>query len=351
MSTKRLAWLTIGLLAVSCKHTELVAPPVQVRGVLSMNANLSAGDSVNLYTSEYGAIFHTGVRGAQTAAPWGSLNPSGTTFDFTAISNPYFGLTALANQGFTTIFLNVPIITVSTRSLPADISALAFDDPLVKTRIHALLDTLVPRLNDPVKYVALGNEVDTYLSAHPGEWNSFKNLVEDAALYIHNLKPSLQVGVTTTFDGATNTSETEVAKLNSLMDVIVLTYYPVDRNTFVPRDPNTVVSDLGSMVTLSQGKPLVLQEWGYPSSSLLGSSEQKQAAFYSNTFAALNNHAASTIPFMSFFKYRDWAPGYVQTLTGQNAGQPFYEFMSSLGVNKNNGSSKAAMGVIEAALK
>lgn len=312
-----------------------------------MNANISASEltmGFGPYTAEYQAIYAAGARGAQTAAPWSSLNPTGTTYDLTMITDPNFGLAALAGYGFTSILINIPIVAIASRKMPADFATtIAFNDSTVKSRYHALIDQLVPYLNSSVKYVSLGNEVDTYFSTHASELADFKDLVEDARAYLQLQKPNIQVGVTTTFDGATLAQPANVASLNANMDVIILTYYPTNSSTFVPRNPSTVATDMAAMISIAGNKPLVLQEWGYPSSTVLSSSEQMQADFIANTFTAWRQYGSSRIPFISFFKRREWNAGHCTTLSGnQTAGDSFYEFLCSLGLRNNDDSAKAA---------
>ena len=130
--------------------------------------------------------------------------------------------------------------------MPADIAALAFDDAVVKSRFHALIDAIKDQIVSQVKYVALGNEVDTYFSTHPGEWTAYKNLVEDARIYLKSLKPNLIVGVTTTFDGATSKFVSQIQSLNTNMDAVMLTYYPTS-TSFIVREPGTVSRRGGSV--------------------------------------------------------------------------------------------------------
>jgi hypothetical protein len=343
-------WMASVLILVFCKKSDNTSAPAfpsgNFQGTSSFNANLSASEPFANYEIEYKNIRAVGAHGAQTAAPWASLNPTGSTYDLATITNPYFGLSQLSAYGYETIFLNIPIITVSSRSMPADIATLSFDDPLVKSRFHALIDVIQGQINNQVKYVALGNEVDTYLSAHPSEWAAYRILVEDARTYLKMIKPDVTVGVTTTFDGATTKFAAEVGGLNTSMDAIMLTYYPIS-SSFAPRDPGTVSADVAKMNVISMGKPVVMQEWGYPSSTTLGSSESKQATFIYNSLVELQKQGVNKFPFVSFFKYRDWTSNHVQTLTGQKAGQPFFEFMSSLGLKKNDGKPKEAFTVIQ----
>ncbi len=337
------------VLFLSCSK-DVTTLQTKFSGIISLNTNLSASEPFSNYTAEYQTAFNSGARGAQTAAPWGSLNPTGTTYDFAALSNSFFGLGTLKNIGFEAIFLNIPIIAIDKRSMPADIIGLAFDDPTVKSRFRLLIDAIKDQLNDKVKYVAFGNEVDTYFATRPTEWTAYKSLIDDARSYLKTLKPNIQVAVTTTFTGASSSFPVQVSTLNSNMDVIALTYYPINNN-FIPLDPTTVKDDVAKMIALAGGKPLVMQEWGYPSSSVLTSSEKKQTDFISNSFTQLKENGASVFPFVSFFKYRDWNANHVQTLTGQTVGQNFYEFMSSLGLKKNDGTSKSAFQIIEMELK
>ena len=184
----------------SCKKSDTTTPTPNFPGgnfsaTASFNANLSSSEPFSNYEAEYKSMRAFGARGAQTAAPWASLNPSGTAYDLATISNPYFGLSKLSEYGYETIFLNIPIITVSTRSMPADISSKSFDDPMVKARFRALIDVIKDQINGKVKYIALGNEVDTYFSSHAAEWTAYKNLVEDARTYLNTLKPNIFVGI------------------------------------------------------------------------------------------------------------------------------------------------------------
>ncbi len=345
-------WIFIFLFtAFSCKDKEAPRPGGAFGRASSFNANLSSSEPFSNYPVEYKAIYAAGARGAQTAAPWGSLNSVAHIYDFDPIDNAYFGLQALADYGYEMILFNMAIITINERNMPADIIGLAFDDPAVIARMHSLLDAINSKFNNKVRYLSFGNEVDTYFSSHPTEWTAYQTLVEDARTYVKTLNPALQVGVTTTFEGATKTFVNEVGKLNTNMDIVILTYYPIDAGTFVPRDPTTVKDDVASMIGISDSKPVIMQEWGYPSSAVLGSSEQKQADFYSNTFAELEKQSVINFPFVSFFKYRDWNSAQVQSITGQTAGGHFYEFMSSLGVLNNDGSTKAAFKIIEGNIK
>ncbi|MFN3566086.1 MAG: hypothetical protein ACK4V1_08910 [Burkholderiaceae bacterium] len=280
------AWLVVVLSA--CSRADESAPPPQVpfAGVVALNANLSANEPITDYEREYRAVAALGARGAQTAAPWRSLNPTGTTYDLTLLTNPYFGPAALGGYGFRRIFLNVPVVALTQRAMPDDLVALAFNDPAVKTRLRALFDRVLPLLPNAATYLALGNEVDAYFSTRPNEWAAFIELVEDARTYIRTRRPDLAVGVTTTFAAATGAQAAAIATLNASMDFVALTYYPVDTRTFAARAPTAVADDVAAMLALGASRPVVLQQWGYPSSPVLGSGEAQQGRSSSLTPSA-----------------------------------------------------------------
>lgn len=346
-------WLLGAVMIAGCGTSESPTPgvtPGSFSATVAMNANLSAEEPYQNYEAEYLAIRALGARGAQTAAPWASLNPTGTTYDFTSIINPIFGLGKLVDYGYETIFLNIPIITIDSRSMPADIASLPFDDAQVKARFRALIDAILTSLPSQLKYVSLGNEVDTYFNTHSGEWTAYQALVEDARSYLKSLRPAVTVGVTTTFKGSTSTWAAEVVALNNKLDAMMLTYYPLEGNGFFPRAPNTVASDVAKMMDVSMGKPVVIQEWGYPSSTSLGSTDAMQADFMLQSLVELQKQGTAKFPFVSFFKYRDWSTVHAASLTNQSAGQPFFEFMSSLGLKRHDGSSKEALNIIVEAI-
>ena len=107
---------SIGLMACEKKKDDpLSTTPDTFKGVLSFNLSISSsptcGEALSLYTTEYQNAYTFGARGAQTAAPWSSLEDDGTVeagenadgFSLTMVSNSFFGLNAIEGYGFTHI--------------------------------------------------------------------------------------------------------------------------------------------------------------------------------------------------------------------------------------------------------
>jgi hypothetical protein len=212
----------------------------------------------------------------------------------------------------------------------------------MRTRFHALIDSLRPDLAH-VSYLSIGNEVDPYLSSHPAEWATYKAFLTDAIAYVHSVAPSVKVGVTATFDGANGAAAADVAALNAASDVYILTYYPLTGD-FGVRPPDAPLTDLPRMVSLAGVRPLILQEVGYPASTLLGSSEQLQAQFVTNVFDAWGPRG-DRIPFLNVFLMHDFPQtlcDYFTQYYGLPGNERFSQFLCTLGLRKANGTPRLA---------
>jgi hypothetical protein len=74
----------------------------------------------------------------------------------------------------------------------------------------------------------------------------------------------------------------------------------------------------------------------------VGGAEAKQAEFVEHVFTKWTEIGAVKLPFLAFFKRKEWNAASCDAMTGQVSGQPFWEFMCSLGFTHNDLSSKPA---------
>jgi hypothetical protein len=284
--------------------------------------------------------FDTGARGSVSTWRWRDLESSSGQYHLDEIrtSLNYLG----RFRGFD-LLLGIQVLNTTVKETPADLKSFTFDAQQMKNRFHELVNVLLPDINDHVRYISIGNEVDVYLAAHPKEWNAYKDFYDDAVRYLHTVAPLVKIGVTTTFAGASGASRAEVAHLNESSDVFILTYYPLGPQYSV-RAPDAPQTDLPRMVELAKPRPLVLQEVGYPSAPGLGSSEDKQAQFVANVFAAWRP-AGATIPFLSFFALHDQSGSTCDELTkyyGQPGNSDFKGYLCTLGLRRADGTPKRA---------
>lgn len=316
-------------------------PPASFNALLAMSMHNGGVDATdNNYIEDYDLAQSIGINAAQVLIPWSAFEPTAGTYNSTFLTNSGWGLDALSARGLKILF-TFSIIDVASKTVPADISGLALNDPTMKSRYQNAISQILPYLNDDVIYFSVGNEVDTRLVTNAGEWSTYKELVDDAIDYIHLLRPDMQVGVTTTFENSV-TEAANIATLNSNTDVHIMTYYLTDSSFVVRGPPSTVLADMDTMVTQAAGKPLVLQEIGYPSATANGGSEIEQAEFVEHVFTKWQSIGASQLPYLAFFKQKNWNSDFCGTITGQVSPHPFWEFMCSLGFTNNDRSAKPA---------
>jgi hypothetical protein len=120
-----------------------------------------------------------------------------------------------------------------------------------------------------------------------------------------------------------------------------MTYYPLGAR-FVPHPPDTANADIAQMVSMAAGRPLVLQEVGYPSSTRLSSSEGVQAEFATRVMAAW--HAAGPkIPLLNWFALHDLTTDVCDTFTRYYAlpgDANFAAYLCTLGLRRADGAPK-----------
>jgi hypothetical protein len=279
------------------------------------------------------------VTGVALGYTWSSLEPSAQNYALGQIQSDIAYFTA---RGFQ-IYLNIQVINTVKKETPPDLQSVSFDSPEMMARFHALLGALKPSIPPQAKYISIGNEVDSYLAANPSQWATYQAFYEDAVAYMHQNFSGVLVGVTAEFGGASGASMAQVATLNTKSDVFILTYCPLEGD-FQVRSPQSAAADFPLMLTLAGGKPVVLQEVGYPSDPLTGSSEEMEAEFVTSAFGAW--HAAGTR--MSFFNYfieHDFDPATCAAFDsyyGITNDPAFTAYLCSLGLRRDDDTVKAA---------
>jgi hypothetical protein len=279
-----------------------------------------------------------GVHGVIATYTWSSLEPTPGQIDVSSLQS---GLSYYHQKGLQ-ILLGIQVINTVKREVPSDLEDVAFDDPTFIARFHALLDAVHGALSGGELYISIGNEVDVYLQSQPGQWAAYDNFYQDAVSYLHANSPGLIVGVTSTFAGYSASSTAAVHTLNGPSDVIILTYYPTQGDAQV-LSSDSPATDLPQMLELAGGKPVVLQEAGYPSGALNASSQQAQQEFVTNLFQAWRS-AGAQMPFLSYFLLYDLdAPTCAALGTYYGSQDPaFVSFLCTLGLRTSDGSAKLA---------
>lgn len=247
------------------------------------------------------------------------------------------------------IFFGVQVINTVKREMPADIASLPWTDPRVQRRFDRLLDALQPILGY-VTYFSIGNEVAGYLRTQ-SEWPAYTAFVSQSVASLHRRVPTIKVGATMEYDGAA-TNTTAARALIAVSDVAIYTHYPFLLDSFdvAPTTITNVTFD--NMIAIAGGKPVVLQELGYPASTLNRSSEAQQAAFFTDAIAQWRARGSAAMPFVSLFLLHDFTPqqctdfGVYYNLPNQ---AQFIGFLCSLGLRKVDGSPRPSWDAVRTA--
>jgi hypothetical protein len=109
------------------------------------------------------------------------------------------------------------------------------------------------------------------------------------------------------------------------------------------RPPAVVHQDIDTLLQRYPEKLVFLQEVGYPSGSLSGSSEFKQQEFVQNVFAAWDRYP-DRIGYVSFVRLQDWSQEEADRVASgppYNLPYPqFAEFLRTLGLRTYTGSGQ-----------
>jgi alpha-L-arabinofuranosidase len=231
--------------------------------------------------------------------------------------------------------------------LPPYLRDKAFDDPEVIERFKCLLDYVFSQLPDlELSSLAIGNEIDGYLGTNQRLWQEYTRFFQATSAYAKTKRPNLLVGSKVGFGGLTNEAYTLSADLVRASDVVMLTYYPLNAD-FSVKNPEVVHEDFAKLVALFLDKPIYVLEAGYPSSPLLGSSEEKQADFIREIFRAWDTHTAH-IELLDFLWLHDIPPAVVKELGDyyRLKDEKFLAYLATLGLRTFDGEDKEAFKVL-----
>src|SRR3974377_1444790 len=209
-------------------------------------------------------VISAGARGTVLTFAWNQLETAPGTYSLSTLQN---SVTYSSSRGFD-VYVGIQVINTIAKATPSNLLTVAWDDAQMESRFHSLIDAIRPTLTPQVRYLSIGNEVDVYLDAHPAEWAGYQTFYDNAVAYVHQTLPGIQVGVTTTFTGASGPARANAIQLNNMSDVWIFTYYPLGSG-FVPNGPQSPLADFPTMLALAGNRPVVLPEVGYPTSSVL----------------------------------------------------------------------------------
>jgi hypothetical protein len=277
---------------------------------------------------------------------WRDLEPQPGVYQVGDLD--YFGISAVSAGLKASYTLHV--IDTIYRNVPADISHLPWNHPVMKARALRLIEEIAPSLRGRVQLFMFGYEVDGYFAQHPDEVDAFAELYALVEARLKELVPGIYVSTTVTFSTGVPELTTRLAALNTQLDVLTLTYIPIEHN-FTMKDPAVLPADFAAMRQAAGGRAIVLQEIAYPTAAASNASQAKQAQFYQLAF---NQFAAAGIVAANFMMLADlsdadadrWVSYY-----GLTTMPAFRGTLQTLGVYDTRGEAKPSLDVLRTNLR
>lgn len=244
--------------------------------------------------------------------------------------------------------LAVNAIDTNQDRRPAWLRSLEWNDPTLVDAYWALLQNALAQFPDAhIDGIAIGNEVDVYLRAHPQAQAHYIDFVRQIQQRLRSEYPTLRTGVKTTVAGALRHSPDLVRQLNETTDVIMATYYAIDENIqALPTD--TAIAELESFLDAFPGREVQMIELGAMSSDQCGSSNRQQAEFIQESFQFWDRHA-DQVSLINYLWLSDLSDSLVDDFV-QYYGVPipcFREYLATLGVRDNSGQDKGGFQVLQ----
>ena len=285
------------------------------------------------------AAKNAGIQFVELAQQWDEIETANGEYN-----SPF---ASIANKVYppldTAVVLSMnPIDTMANR-VPKHLESFDWDSEQRVQGFIRWFDWTCDQLSDvEILAVSVGNEIDAYLTGHPDEMDAYARFFQQVATHIRKRYPDAFVGSKFTFSGRTGELNDRFAKIDSQADAIMLTYYPLD-DQFHVRMPGTVAKDFETMLQLSEDRPILLLETGYPSGTACNSTEKRQAEFVDQLFAAWDRHL-DRIPMVNLVWTCDLPKSEVDAMVNYyGIQQPgFRTYLSTLGLRTASGRDKLA---------
>ena len=241
------------------------------------------------------------------------------------------------------IALNLRIITAGSRNMPSAYLGLAWDSPQMIERVTRLIEAIAPVLGRRVWSYGIGNEIDTYFASRPQEIAPYARMLRAVKGRVRELHP--EALFTTSFQAQVAAQvRTTYAPIVAELDSVSFMYYPLGAD-FSVRPPSVVPGDLRAMVDAAAPRPVYLQEVGYPTAALLGSSPEAQAEFVRLVFETIRQLGPTRILGATYLFQSDF-PEFIVALVAQAYGAPndqrFRAYIATLGLRDDRDRPKPA---------
>jgi len=315
----------VGFLFVSSTYAQINP----ANNLIAISMNLPEDSAHFPFDSCFTLCYNLGMRSADFPFSWNMFEPAPSKYDLT-----------LADElnAFSTIFpiaMNISLSPIATnnRTMPADLSALPFNSPILIHRYEIVLDSVFEHIKNVNLFTfRIGIEFDVYLGTDTVMWQQYIEFFDSVAAYARLRRPGIRIACEATYDGMTTYARDHVLAINQNCDVIGVSYYNLNSD-FTVKLPVYIHTAFNTVVNLFPAKPIYFVELGYPSSVICKSSYSMQAQFIDEIFSAWDS-AASHVVAINFLQLHDFSPQLVQYYSSFYRIQDtiFKEYLGSYGL-------------------
>jgi hypothetical protein len=304
--------------------------------ILAIDLNEAQGMD---YQSAFELALDVGVQNVNLTFDWRDLEatPGQIASDFFPIINLFYPAYDMP------VSLFIRPISTNNKVVPSDLMEVAFDDPQMIERFKAVIDYAFAQTPDTrLTHLIIGSEIDAYLGTDATLWGQYTLFFREIRDYIKTSHPEIWVTTEGLFDGMMGDAQPFFDAIHEYADGIGVSYYPLDAD-FGARPPEGVHDDFAALVEAYGDKPIHFFQLGYPSSKLLNSSEELQAQFIREVFAAWDSYAEQIV-FIEFTWLHDIsseAVAFNEDYYGFK-NEAFAAFLGTLGLRSSSGVDKLA---------
>lgn len=306
---------------------------------IGLDPNPKAGSQYDRRSwAESIALMHTtGANHYHYAKYWAELERNPGIYDLDEVRF------IVANSAHLPMAFNLRVVDAGARNMPEAYKSLAWDSPAMIGHISNVIRELAPALGTRPWSYAIGNEVNIYLSRHPEEIAAYGRMLQAIKPVVKGLHP--EASYSTCLESlVAGQLSTLYAPLVPALDHVTFTYYPLTAD-FAVRGPNALAADLPGLLAAAAPRAVLLQELGYPTSALLGSSPEQQRAFIENAFTTLRGVGTSKVLGATVLFQADlpnWLVDDIARQYGAANSDRFKAFIQTLGVRDEKDVAKPA---------
>ena len=318
------------------------------RPVIGLTANQLATDpGPQSIVERFDQVKNTGAKYVVANGSWRELESKEHRYSLDSVNY----LVSVAGPAHMEISYTLRIIDTVDRNVPGDLRHTKWTDRKMRDRLFALLDALTPMLKGNVQWFMIGYECNEYFNRHPNEIGDFIDLYRQAKAHLQERVPGIKVSTTLMFSGLGDL-DTRLSSLNRDLDFLALTYTPLNPD-FGVQDPTVLPKDFARIREFAQGRPVVFQEIGYPSSPIAGSSEEKQAQFYRLAFQEIDRDptAFAAVNWMMLGDLSDAATRQFSKFYGLKGADKFEAVLQTMGVFDKRGQPKKSWDIFREQMK